>query len=487
MKNKVNLITYVDRMSGGGVQDLNRLITGPLKDVFGGAHLLPFFYPIDGADAGFDPIDHTIVDPQIGDWSDVKELSQSVELTADLIVNHVSADSEMFQDYLRKGDKSEYAELFLTEDKIFPEGITDAEMAAIYRPRPGSPFTPYEVAGETKHLWTTFTAKQIDIDVFSDAGQRYLESILQAFAENGIKLIRLDAAGYAVKKPGTSCFMLPETFDFIHTLTQRAHELGMEVLVEIHSYYKEQIAIAQKVDYVYDFALPPLILHAIYTQTGEYLNKWLQISPRNAITVLDTHDGIGVIDVGPHAKDKSKKGLIPDAEVDRLVEEMHERTGGQSRQATGAAASNLDLYQVNSTYYDTLGREDDLYILARAIQFFAPGIPQVYYIGMLAEVNDMDLLAKSNVGRDINRHYFSHDEAVAAVDRPVVQRLISLIQYRNQAESFDGEFSSVVSGQTLELAWTKGDQEEKLIVDFDSLDYTIYSKQNEETVIERRF
>ena len=104
-------------------------------------------------------------------------------------------------------------------------------------------------------------------------------------------MIRLDAVGYAIKKPGTSCFMIPETFDFISELTEKARSLGIEVLVEIHSHYLKQIEIAKKVDWVYDFALPPLVLHAIFQADSKPLAKWLSISPRNAVTVLDTHDG----------------------------------------------------------------------------------------------------------------------------------------------------------------------------------------------------
>ena len=221
-------------------------------------------------------------------------------------------------------------------------------------------------------------------------------------------MIRLDAVGYAIKKAGTSCFMIPETFEFIAELSARAHRLGMEVLVEIHSHYLQQIEIAKQVDSVYDFALPPLVLHALYACDAAPLARWLAISPRNAVTVLDTHDGIGVIDVGADAT--GAPGLLEPMAIDHLVEQIHAKSRDQSRQATGAAASNLDLYQVNCTFYDALGRNDDDYLIARALQFFAPGIPQVYYVGLLAGTNDMELLARSEVGRDINRHYYTSAE-----------------------------------------------------------------------------
>ncbi|MGP1664838.1 MAG: hypothetical protein ACTS5I_02775, partial [Rhodanobacter sp.] len=162
------------------------------------------------------------------------------------------------------------------------------------------------------------------------------------------------------------------------------------------------IDIARQVDWVYDFALPPLILHAFEFRTARPLKLWMNIRPRNALTVLDTHDGIGIVDIG--AAD-GEAGLVAPHELDALVESIHENSGGSSRQATGAAASNLDLYQVNCTYYDALGRDDMKYLMARALQFFMPGIPQVYYVGLLAGRNDMNLLQRSGVGRDINRHY----------------------------------------------------------------------------------
>ena len=146
----------------------------------------------------------------------------------------------------------------------------------------------------------------MDIDVRHPQAEAYLDSILRKFQAAGIKMIRLDAVGYAIKKPGTSCFMIPETFDFIAELTAKARALGIEVLVEIHSYYQKQIEIARQVDWVYDFALPPLVLHALFQHDPRPLARWLAISPRNAVTVLDTHDGIGVIDVGADAERQSR-------------------------------------------------------------------------------------------------------------------------------------------------------------------------------------
>ena len=458
MKNQVQLITYVDRLSGGGFNQLNELLKGKLADVFGGAHLLPFFTPIDGADAGFDPIDHTLVDAKLGTWEDVRELGDTVELVADLIVNHVSSSSPQFLDYSKNGDASEYAGMFLTIDRVFPDGASESDILSIYRPRPTVPFSPLMLkSGEKRLFWTTFNPEQIDIDVRHPKAEAYLGSILQKFQKAGVKMIRLDAVGYAIKKPGTSCFMIPETFDFISELTEKARTLGIEVLVEIHSHYRKQIEIARRVDWVYDFALPPLVLHALFNADSGPLVKWLSISPRNAVTVLDTHDGIGVIDVGADDVDGTP-GLLAPEEIDNLVETIHIKSNGQSKKATGAAANNLDLYQVNCTFLDALGGGEAEYLIARAIQFFAPGIPQVYYTGLLGGRNDMKLLEETKVGRDINRHYYTDDEIESALKQPLVQKLIELIRLRNTHPAFNGEFQVYApEDNLLEMRWEQNE------------------------------
>ena len=466
MKNQVQLITYVDRLSGGGFKQLNTLLKGPLADVFGGAHLLPFFNPIDGADAGFDPIDHTMVDAKLGTWEDVRELGDTVELVADLIVNHVSSSSPQFLDYSKKGEASEYAGMFLTIDRVFPGGASESDILSIYRPRPTVPFSPLMLlTGEKRLFWTTFNPEQIDIDVRHPKSEAYLDTILQKFQNAGVKMIRLDAVGYAIKKPGTSCFMIPETFDFISELTAKARDLGIEVLVEIHSHYLKQIEIAKRVDWVYDFALPPLVLHALFNADSTPLAKWLSISPKNAVTVLDTHDGIGVIDVGADDIDGTP-GLLAPEEIEDLVETIHAKSNGQSKKATGAAANNLDLYQVNSTFLDALGGGEAEYLIARAIQFFAPGIPQVYYTGLLGGRNDMKLLEETKVGRDINRHYYTNDEIESALEQPLVQKLIEMIRLRNSHSAFNGEFHvKAPENNLLEMRWENNEDWIMLHVD----------------------
>lgn len=471
MRNRVQLITYADRL-GGTVAGTARVLHEVFGDAVGGVHLLPFFPPYDGADAGFDPVDHTRVDPRLGTWQDVRDLADDLDLVVDVIVNHVSADSEQFLDVVRHGRASVHAPLFLTLETVFPDGAREADLARVYRPRPGLPLTPMTLGGERRLVWTTFTPQQVDIDVHSQAGRDYLTHVLGTLADAGVAMIRLDAVGYAVKTPGTTCFMTPETFTFIDELTAQARALGLDVLVEVHSYYRRQVEIGRLVDRVYDFALPPLVLHGLFTGDGAPLVRWLRERPVNAVTVLDTHDGIGVIDVGPDQTAPDSPGLLTPEQLDALVEGIHERSAGGSRLATGQAASNLDLYQVNCTFYDALGRDDRRYLAARALQFFTPGVPQVYYVGALAGGNDLDLLRETGVGRDVNRHRYTTEELDADLRRPVVASLLALMRLRSTLDVFDGRFTfrAEDDDRVLHLAWSDQDRSATLRVDLRTAD-----------------
>lgn len=456
MPDKVELITYCDRL-GGSLAGLKQVLDGPLAGLFGGVHILPFFRPYDGADAGFDPADHTEVDPRLGTWEDIRAIAADYVVTADLIVNHISAASPQFQDWLRYGADSPYDGMFLTYGTAFPHGATEAELMLLTRPRPGLPFTVYQQADGSKHLvWTTFTEEQIDVDVRAPITLDYLQRVLDLLAASQVKRVRLDAVGYAVKTPGLTSFMTSETFAFIHQVSDWCLARGLDVIVEVHSYFQRQVEIAAQVGRVYDFALPPLVLHALTAADVEPLLRWFAVRPANAVTVLDTHDGIGVIDVAEDGHDPGNPGLLTTAQIETLVESIHRNSGETSLFATGAAASNVDLYQVNSTFYDALGADDAKYLLARAIQFFTPGIPQVYYVGLLAGHNDVALLTRTNIGRDVNRHAYSRHEIGAALNAPVVRALCALIRMRNTHPAFDGEFAADGAGHELTMTWTLG-------------------------------
>ena len=450
------LIAYADRF-GGSVRGLHRLLDGPLRGAFDGVHILPFFLPYDGADAGFDPVDHTSVDPRLGDWPDVAALAAEHTVMADVIVNHVSARSEQFHNLVARGQDSPWAPMLLTFGSVFPDGATEEDLTRIYRPRPGLPFTLHVLGGRPRLVWTTFTAEQIDLDITHPLAWEYLTRVVTSLTAAGVRMLRLDAVGYAGKRAGTDCFLTKEAYEVMDRLTALAHEHGAAILVEVHGHHTQQVELARKVDLVYDFALPPLVLHALTAADTGPLSAWLDIRPDNAVTVLDTHDGIGVVDVGTSPLVPGAPGLLSAEQIDALVETIHTNSRGGSRAATGAAASNLDLYQVNCTFYDALGGNDRAYLLARLLQLFVPGIPQVYYVGLLAGTNDLDLLSRTGVGRNVNRHYYDNREIEDALDRPLVRTLLDALRARNSHPAFKGHFSWRADGPVIVLQWESAD------------------------------
>lgn len=481
------LIAYADRL-GGDLHRLQALMDGPLAGAFDGVHVLPFFTPFDGADAGFDPDDHAAVDPRLGSWDDVRAIAEHRTVMADVIVNHVSARSARFLDVREHGDASPYARMFLTLSSVFPDGATEEELARIYRPRPGLPFTAMRLGGRQRLVWTTFTADQVDLDLRDETAWAYLTEVVDRLVDAGVSMLRLDAVGYTGKQAGTSCFMTPAAFAVMERVAAHAHARGAQVLVEVHGHYAEQIEIAREVDLVYDFALPPLVLHALTARDLAPLERWLRVRPENAVTVLDTHDGIGIVDVGASDSRPGVPGLLDDAQIDALVEAVHVNSRGASRMATGSAASNLDLYQVNCTFYDALGADDDRYLLARLLQLFVAGIPQVYYVGLLAGGNDLELLGRTGVGRDVNRHHYTAEDVQDALRRPVVQDLLTVLRLRRDHRAFAGRPRWEFDGTRATSLWTSGDAHAELRVDVSDMSYRVRVREHDEAwrhVLER--
>ena len=453
-----SILVYAERV-GGSLAHIEKLLQGPLAD-FNGVHVLPFFHPYDGDDAGFDPIDHTIVDPRLGNWADFKRISETHELTADLIVNHASNLSPEFLDWQAKGDASEFAGMFLTFDVVFPNGADEEGITSFYRPRPGFPFTAYEVDGKRRLVWTTFMPSQVDIDIKHPAGQAYLVRILEALKSGGVKVVRLDAVGYAVKTPGTDSFMTPETLEFVEQISELIHSYDMRVLVEVHAHYTQQLAISPLVDLIYDFQTAPLLLHSFFTGSVDKLADWFKIRPTNCLNVLDTHDGYGVIDGGPI---NGKPGLISQEDMEFIFKRAAENTGGHSNIASVVPQWFSLPHQINATLPNILA-DDTAYIISRAVQFFLPGEPQVYYVGLFNGQDDRELFERTGQGRDVNRHNYTEAEINDALTQPVPQAILALARLRRNA-AFDGAFSWSALGETsMHLGWANGD--DKISLEF---------------------
>lgn len=450
------LITYADSM-GNNLQDLHRLLNQYYQKAVGGVHVLPFFPS--SADRGFAPMCYDKVDPEFGTFADIEALGKEYYLMFDFMVNHISAHSDYFQDFLQKKEQSAYKDFFIRYRDFWKNGEpTPEQVDMIYKRKPRAPYIEAEFAdGSKEKVWCTFCEEQIDLDVTKKTTKEFIRKTLQDMCRHGASIIRLDAFAYAVKKENTSCFFVePDIWELLYEIETIVKEEGAEILPEIHEHYTIPMKIADKGFWIYDFALPVMTLHALYNHTGVYLKQWLERCPMHQFTTLDTHDGIGIVDV---------KDLLPDEEIDKVKEQMYKQGANVKKIYSSEAYNNLDIYQVNTTYYSALGNHDDAYLLARAIQFFAPGIPQVYYVGMLAGSNDIDLMERTKNGRDINRHYYSAEEVAEEQKRPVVQKLKELMELRNThpAFSLDGEIVVTAEGDRLQI--TRTYQSHKIVLD----------------------
>lgn len=470
LENKCMLITYSDSL-GSNLKELESILDTYFKKAISGVHILPFF-PSSG-DRGFAPMDYHKVEPAFGDWDDVERLSESYYLMFDYMINHISAQSEYYKDFLEKKDASAYKDLFIRYQDFWENGEpTKEQVDAIYKRKPRAPYTEAHFAdGTTEKVWCTFDEEQIDINCKSETAKQFIRDNLTTLCKHGAALIRLDAFAYATKKAGSSCFFVePDVWDFLKECESVIEPYGVELLPEIHEHYTMQKKIAEQDYYVYDFALPMLLIHALYYGETQYLKHWLSICPRKQFTTLDTHDGIGVVDV---------KDLLPEEEIERTKEDIFKYGANVKKIYNTAAYNNLDIYQINCSYYSALGDDDAAYLLARAVQFFAPGIPQVYYVGLLAGKNDLKLLEETKVGRNINRHYYSTGEIAEEVRRPVVKELIRLMEFRNTHPAFSGDFSMETCGeQELHIVRNNGAERAELIADFTEKKFQISYTEN---------
>ena len=475
-KNQVQLITYPDSL-GGNLKTLNYILETYFPGLFtGGIHILPPF-PSSG-DRGFAPLTYLEIKPEFGTWEDVRWISKKHAVLIDLMVNHISAKSPYFQDFLDKGRKSEYADLFIPVDKIWQNGDPsqeDIEKIFLRRTEPFSDFT-IKRTGVVERVWTTFgkttPSEQIDIDVNSKIAHHLLTEIMTKFSQNGIKIVRLDAVGYVIKKRGTSCFFLePDIYQFLEWISELANSLGIDLLPEVHADYTIQFKLAEKGYWIYDFILPYTVLDALLNGTSKRLKEYLKIRPHRQFTMLDCHDGLPI--------KPDLNGLYRSEDARKVVDICLNRGANLSLifSPKHKDLDGFDVHQIRGAFYSMLGCNDDAYLAARAIQFFAPGVPQVYYVGLLAGANDQSAVKRTGDGREINRHNFSVDEVERVVQRPVVQRLIKLIRFRNEYDAFDGIFHVQNSEDwLLNLSWENKQKRCQLVVDLknfkSSIQYT---------------
>jgi sucrose 6(F)-phosphate phosphorylase len=474
VKNQVQLITYPDSL-GGDLKTLNDVLLEHFSDIFkGGVHILPPF-PSSG-DRGFAPLTYLEIEPSFGTWDDIREIGENFDVLVDLMVNHISRQSEYFQDFLKNGRKSKYADLFITLDKIWEDGKPikeDIDKMFLRRSLPYSTFT-IEETGEEEKVWTTFgktdPSEQIDFDIHSPKVKQLLKDFFTNFKENNVKIVRLDAVGYVIKKLGTSCFFVePEIYDFLDWIMELAQSLNIELLPEVHSHYSIQYKLSEHGCWIYDFILPYRVLDTLINKNSEELLKYLENRPHKQFTMLDCHDGVPV---KPDLDD-----MINTNDARELVDVCLARGSNLSLILSDEhkAPDGFDVHQIRCSYYSVLNCDDDAYLAARAIQFFVPGVPQVYYVGLLAGENDLERVAITGEGREINRHNYTLEEIEQSLRKEVVQRLLELIRFRNEYDAFNGTFTILDSAKDeIRLSWKKDEKSCTLWIDLKTNQSVIY-------------
>ena len=311
---------------------------------------------------------------------------------------------------------------------------------------------------------------QMDLNIKSDLVWDYYAQTLKKLSDYGVAIVRLDAFAYAPKEPGSHNFLNdPGTWDLLAKIDGIASKYGLSLLPEIHASYGEKTyaLLAKKGYMVYDFFLPGLLIDAFIRKNGEYLKKWIDEIVENRIStvnMLGCHDGIPLLDL---------KGLLPEEDIQRMIDTVVSR-GGYVKDLHGA--KNV-YYQVNATYYSALGESDRRMDMARAIQLFMPGKPQIWYLDLFAGRNDYEAMRKAGVGghKEINRTNLSLDDANELLQTDIVKKQLELLRFRNTCPVFteDADIEVKCNETKMDIIWTNASGTVSLHVDFDKESYSI--------------
>ena len=543
------LNAYPDSI-GGTLGDIVSFLEKPeLKDVFQSFYILPSIFNTD-LDRGFSVIDYNI-NEELGSKEDIERIKKlGVDLKLDFILNHASVLSPQFQDLLKNGEKSKYADFFINWNKFW-DGCGDMTKDGYVQPReelikdmffrkPGLPILMVRMPdGRDVPYWNTFyqevkyprfdaidllskmnmqylTAQklserinteldngkkpseidftgfekyrddaidllesnrkylgQMDLNIKSDLVWEHYENTLKTLSEYGAKIVRLDAFAYAPKEPGKKNFLNePDTWDVLAKVRKLADKYGVRLLPEIHASYGEKTykKVADMGYMTYDFFLPGLLIDAIEKKDATTLMNWaneLYTDKIRTVNMLGCHDGIPLLDL---------KGILSDEEIQNLIDTVVGR-GGLVKDLHGK--KNM-YYQVNATYYSALGEDDKKMLMARAIQMFMPGKPQVWYLDLFAGKNDMEAVKRSGAGghKEINRTNIMPSEIAQKLEQPVVKGQLELLKLRNTfpAFGFDSKFDYKCNGSTLEMSWTGNGHTAKLKADFETMEYEVVTK-----------
>ncbi|HMB98475.1 MAG TPA: sugar phosphorylase [Balneolaceae bacterium] len=425
------LITYGDMVQpepGEPVSKLNKLHYFLKKHVHGlitSVHLLPFFPST--SDDGFSVVDYKRVDDRLGGWNDIENMSSDFRLMADLVINHTSRHSDWFQAFLNR--TSPYHDYFI-------EVRAGSDLQHVTRPRSSPLLTPVHTKKGEKFVWTTFSDDQIDLD-FSNP--RVLYEFLDIFffyISKGIKIIRLDAVAYIWKEKNTSCIHLPETHEIVKLFRTLVDYYAPDVtlITETNVPHKENISYfgdGDEAHMVYQFSLPPLLLHAILNENASHLTKWassMTSLPEKCtfFNFTSSHDGIGV---------RPLEGLIPDEEFEELIEGIKKRGGFVSYKQNPDGTNSP--YELNITYFDAFSSlegsnalQERRFMCSQIIAMSLLGVPGIYFHNLTATRNNLKGVSITGRYRSINRKKWIYEDLVDGLSDPDTTTHMIFNRYR---------------------------------------------------------
>ncbi|MCT2419318.1 alpha-amylase family glycosyl hydrolase [Pantoea sp. XY16] len=438
----VVLITYADQFREAGKPTLStfsRFYQQHLQSTFPLVHLLPFF-PW-SSDDGFSVIDYHQVDPQCGDWQDIARLHQETRLMFDFVCNHMSSQSAWFSHFLAQDPGW---------DDFFISMPPATDLSAVTRPRTSPLLTPFKMAdGDTRFIWTTFSADQIDLNFANPEVLLRMVNVLLDYLIRGADYVRLDAVGYMWKTPGTRCIHLEKTHQLVKLFRAIADHVapGTVIITETNVPHQDNISYLgnghDEAQMVYQFSLPPLVLHAIHTGSARALRQWassLDLSSNDTtfFNFLASHDGIGL---------NPARGILSEVEIVALVRDL--ALEGALVSYKNNPDGTTSPYEINVTYLDALNSEADdddtrlkRFLLAHAILLVFPGVPAIYIQSILGGRNHYDGVRAAGHNRAINRQKYDLqliEAALAGGDwlrQQIYTRLGQLIQLRRRQPAF---------------------------------------------------
>lgn len=414
------LITYGDNIKDSDSETLkafNEFAVNNLKGHINTVHFLPFF-PYT-SDDGFSVVDYRKINPPLGDWEDVQRIGKSFKLMFDLVLNHCSAKSDWFQKYLERDPK--YRDYFIDVDP-------DIDLSAVFRPRALPLLTEFDTEEGKKHVWTTFSADQVDLNFSNPDVFLEFADIFLFFVSQGARIVRLDAIGFLWKEIGTSCMHHPKTHAAVQLfrliLEQAAP--GTVLLTETNVPHKENISYFgdgdNEAQMVYQFSLPPLTLDAFVRGDASHLTEWAsQLPPpvkeNSYFNFLASHDGVGVLPA---------RGYLSDDELDSLIEVVEKRGGRVSyKNIPGGKIP----YELNISYFNAIA-ETELsdkerirkFLCSQAVMLCMAGVPGIYIHSLLGSQNWQEGVKIHGANRSINREKMNREALEKELHNPASLR-----------------------------------------------------------------